>query len=218
MLRDPAMIDADGAGTPLPRLVNTWITPPTAFEPYRLETLPRTISTRSTWSSMMCCRAVKLNPASSMRTPSIRISVRAVLAPRSESGEGTAPMPPVCAISNPASLRSRVGRSTACESRISFSVRTVVCGIASRRRCWVREAVTTTASSWANTNPGISAMTSAARNIGSHAFPRQASPHAGKPIAPVGRYPGLRGLTRLPLRGQHRLPWARPRLRFLFPV
>src|SRR6185436_7393829 len=66
-------------------------------------------------------------------------------------------------------------------------------------------------------------------------FPRQASPHAGKSTTPIGRYPGLRyllaspsrgrstvadgcGLTRLPLRGQHRLPWARPRLRFLFPV
>ena len=153
------MIDADGAGSPLPRLVNTWITPPTAFEPYRLETLPRTISTRSTWSSMMCWSAVEPTPASSMRTPSISTRVRALVLPRSESGEGTEPMPPVCAISNPASLRSSVGRSTACESRISFSVSTVVCGMASRRRCCVREAVTTTASSWAKYKAtGTSAM------------------------------------------------------------
>ena len=98
-----------------------------------------------------------------MRTPSISTRVRALVLPRSESGEGTAPMPPVCAISNPASLRSRLGRSTACESRISFSVSTVVCGMASRRRCCVREAVTTTASSWANTKEETSASSSAGK-------------------------------------------------------
>ena len=95
----------------MPRLVNTWITPPTALEPYRLETLPRTISTRSTWSSMMCCSAVKLKPGV-LHAHAVDQDQRARAAGRraAQSGEGTAPMPPVCAISNPASLRSRRGQ------------------------------------------------------------------------------------------------------------
>src|SRR5689334_22149967 len=37
--------------SPCARLVNTWITPPIASAPYRLDAGPRRISTRSIWSS-----------------------------------------------------------------------------------------------------------------------------------------------------------------------
>jgi len=65
---------AFSVGVPEPCLVNSWITPPMASEPYRLLTLPRTTSMRSRLSSMMCSMAVVPSVAELMRTPSNSIS------------------------------------------------------------------------------------------------------------------------------------------------
>ena len=83
-----------------------------------------------------------------MRMPSTSTSDCAVAVPR-KNALLVRPMPPFWTNSNPASRRSSAGRSTACDSRISRSVITVVWGIDSRSSCAPREAVTTTASSWA---------------------------------------------------------------------
>ena len=156
---------------------------------------------RSTSSSMMCWIAVVPTEASSTRTPSTTIRVWALRPPRMNRPV-TAPTPPFCVYSNPASLCSSEGRSTACESLMSFRVRIVVCGIASRTGCSVREAVMTTASSagadCAKASAGSAAIASAALVVMTRymvsPFTRTASPQAGM------RCYGRMGRSQLPSR------------------
>ncbi len=118
--------------------------------------------------------------ADETRTPSIRISVWLLLAPRMNRVV-LAPRPPLAANSTPACVRRSERRSMACELMMSCWVTTVVCGSASVSGWAVRLALTTTGAScasaagctaeaslaWAIAAPGAHTASKAIRVAGS---------------------------------------------------
>ena len=107
------------------------------------DTLPRTISTRSIESSMMCSRlTVPVVSCLVSGTPSIITSTCVAALPR-RNRLVALPRPPFWIDWKPASPASKEARSTACERSIASRPITVVWGKASVTSCSVRLAVTT---------------------------------------------------------------------------
>ena len=127
------------------RRVNTWITPPIASEPYRLERGPRTISMRSISSTGRSCNAVRPEVAEPTRTPSIRNRVWSDSAPRMNSVVSL-PRPPWLTSEMPARPRSSSGSERAWLRSICSRSITSTAASESSTVIAVRVPVTTTVS------------------------------------------------------------------------